>query len=134
MNTDSPYEWHDTHAMYQNTGRTVASALKAPKWLYYTEQPSKARDGSRRNVYFQQFCARLEEKPKDEDLIAIYGLMQDAPVEGEECGEYKVNRFDAGAAPRGRGKVEMQKKRRKAAKAEEQEQYVKELKREFKVW
>lgn len=120
----SPFEWHDTRRMRNITGRKLGELLGADKWLYYTDQPMKSRTGNGKNVYFQQFCCK-HGIPTDEELMKAWDILCEAPVEGQECGEYKYRRFDQGATPIGRTSSRLNHRRKK-----EEEEYERQLEEE----
>lgn len=100
----TPYEWHNTQAMTRQTGAALAELFGGGKYLYYTDQPVKGRRGATKgtNLYFQQFCTKVGEPPKPETLIRAWEIMQEAPIEGAVCGEYKYHNCRAGTTPKDR--------------------------------
>ena len=96
----TPFEWHNTRAMSTETGRTLAETLGVTNYLYYTQQPSRGKKSFKGHIlYFQQFCAKTETPPTDATLHKLWDILQEAPIEGEECGEYKYLVSKAGTAP-----------------------------------
>lgn len=117
----SPYEWLDTRTMVKETGPKVAGILGTDKFLYYIQQPtrSKAR-GERKEpfIYFTQYVVKVETPPDEETMKRAFEVLSSAVVEGEECGEYRYNRFDRSAAPTDRTASKLAHRKRQAAKEE----------------
>ena len=57
--------------------------------------------------------------------MKAWDILCEAPVEGEECGEYKYRRFDQGATPIGRTSSRLNHRRKK-----EEEEYERQLEEE----
>lgn len=113
------YEWLDTRRMRLDSGRKANDLLGGGRFLYYVEQPTKRRkNGSTGYVYFQQFTKRMETPPEEDIMKEVFEVLSNSAIEGEECGDYKISRFDAGAAPVARRAETLQKKRRKREELE----------------
>ena len=120
----SPYEWLDTVAMRKETGERLRALLNGGKYLYYIQQPVGVRGGKKENrlqpyTFFQQFVIRSEEPPAEETLKEVFNIITNSPIEGEECGDYKNNRYDQGATPLSRTTKRLAFHRKKRARQEE---------------
>lgn len=114
----SPYEWLDTGAMVRNYGKEAAKVLGAEKYIYYIQQPTKSKARGEKvepYCYFTQFVVKAETPPEEEALIKVWDILSNAAIEGEECGEYRYNRYDRGDAPTARTQKRLAIKRKKEA-------------------
>lgn len=95
------YQWLDTRTMRRTVGKRLAEAMGVERFIYYVEQPKKARSnrGEYKYSYFQQFVCESKGIPDDDRLRAVYDIMTDCDIEGEESSEYKYKRFDQGGTP-----------------------------------
>lgn len=97
------YEWLDIRRMRNVVGRELADIFKVGKFLYWAEQPSKAK--TRKGcepigayAYSAQFCCSTP-RPTEDQLKGAYSVMKDGAIEGEECTDYKYKVAGAGATP-----------------------------------
>ena len=114
----TPFEWHNTEAMRKERGSELARITGADRWLYYSDQPVKSRHVKGRRVYFQQFVIKSD-FPSERMLKEAWDILSAEPIEGEESGDYKYRRSDAGQTPLQRTYKKRQK--RKLAYGMEQE-------------
>ena len=120
----SPYEWLDTVAMRKETGEKIRSLLNGGKYLYYIQQPARVRGGKKESrlqpyTFFQQLVTQVDEPPAEETLKEVFDIITNSPIEGEECGDYKINRFDQGATPLTRTAKRLDARKKKRASQEE---------------
>ena len=111
----SPYEWLDSAAMVRRYGKEAARILGTEKYLYYIQQPTKSKARVERvepYCYFTQFVVKVETPPEEDTMRQVWDVLSNAAIEGEECGEYRYNRYDRGDTPRDRTAVKLAKKRK----------------------
>lgn len=114
--TRTDFEWLDLRKMRNVVGRELASVFNAQKFIFWAEQPTKAKPRGSKGVsgyiYQQQFCCRLDSKPDEETLKIVYGIMNDSAIEGEECTDYKYRVSKAKDTPIVRTSSKIQKRKR----------------------
>lgn len=118
----SPFEWLDSREMIKRYGPKAAEVLGADKFLYYIQQPTKSKARGERKepyIFFTQFVIKAEEPPEEDRMKEAFEILTNAAIEGEECGEYRYNRFDRSSAPTDRTASKLAYRRKMAAEEEE---------------
>ena len=104
--TKTEYEWLDLRKMRNVVGRKLASIFNVEKFIYWAEQPTKAKPRGGKGVcgyiYQQQFCCRVPTKPDVQTMRSVYCIMNDSAIEGEECTDYKYRVAKAKTTPNAR--------------------------------
>lgn len=111
--TKTDYEWLDLRLMRNVVGRKLASIFNARKFIFWAEQPTKAKPRGGKGVsgyiYQQQFCCRVPSKPDVQTMKSVYQIMNDSAIEGEECTDYKYRVAKAKVTPNARTHSKVQK-------------------------
>lgn len=114
--TKTDYEWLDLRKMRNVVGRELASIFNVDRFIFWAEQPTKAKPrggkGISGYIYQQQFCCKPHSKPNEEILKSVYGIMNGSAIEGEECTDYKYRVSKAKDTPIERTSSKIQKRKR----------------------
>ena len=113
--TKTEYEWLDLRLMRNVVGRKLASIFNVNKFIFWAEQPTKAKSRGGKGVsgyiYQQQFCCRVASKPDVQTMRSVYGIMNASAIEGEECTDYKYRVAKAKDTPIARTHSKVQKRK-----------------------